>query len=244
MASRDKLDLSVTALLALAESGVPADVQELLVSGNPGLGVKAGVLNALIDAVLKAKEERTNWELKELRDQNAAMKATIEAHESDQETLLGYVTAEEQLAFDPDDKWATSVFISDRQTDLFLYPVYRAPVTRNRILEGVQAICDSIPDEGRSAADVLYDLKVKIEAYKTNEQFDFEKTNIHIIEREDDALIAVQNLLVPSFMGLQAIARRPKNMSNSEWRPIAELIVDALRRKGPTKYNINTEGQK
>lgn len=251
MASSNKLDLSVAALLVLAESGVPADMQELLVRGNSDLGVKAGVLDALIDAVLKATEEKTNWELKELRDQNAAMKATIEAHESDQETLLGYVTSEEQLAFDPDDKWATSIFISDRQTDLFQYPVYRAPVTRNRILEGVQEICAAIikdselddahsnPAQGKLwRGKAAVEISGKIDELKNHEFFPYERTEVHLVEHDDDAFLAVRNLLMPSFTGLYVLARRPKLMTNDEWRPVAHTIIDALRRKGPVNYPV------
>jgi hypothetical protein len=43
---------------------------------------------------------------------------------------------------------------------------------------------------------------------------------------------------MPSFAGLHVIARRPKLMTNDEWRPLAQTIIDALRRKGPVNYPV------
>lgn len=45
--------LAVTALLALARHGVPPDVQELLVHGNPALGLPPGALAKAVSAVIR-----------------------------------------------------------------------------------------------------------------------------------------------------------------------------------------------
>lgn len=47
---------------------------------------------------------------------------------------------------------------------------------------------------------------------------------LRLEEREDDALIAAPHWQYGSI----AICRRPKLMSNEEWRPIAERIIAAL----------------
>lgn len=57
-------ECAAAALVALAEHGVPTDVQELLVYGNPRLGVKPNALGVAIaaaarSALSRAKGERT-----------------------------------------------------------------------------------------------------------------------------------------------------------------------------------------
>ena len=253
MHNDEKLDLSVAALVALAENGVPADIQELLVRGNPALGVKAGAINDVIKAVIKTTQQQRDWELEDVRQQNAALKASLAAHEADTETLLGFVSAEDDSGSDPDHHWSESVFISDRKTDQYEFPVYRAPVTRNRILEGVQEICatiikgDPASDADRAIwradtwrADTAREISEKIDSLKNHEFFPFERVEVHLIEREDDAFLAVRNLLMPAFTALHVIARRPKLMTNDEWRPVAQTIIDALRRKGPVNYPATT----
>lgn len=226
-------DLRVTALSALADANVPVDVQELLLHGNARLGVCAGALDKLINALTDATKSEVN-----------ALRTALSAHDSDNETLIGYVSAEDESGSDPEDPWSETVFISDRKTDLYEYPVYRAPVTRNRVLEGVQAICDEIikptmkgdPDTDFWRANAAREIREKIDALKYHEFFAFERTEVHLVEREDDAFIAVRNILMPSFAGLHVIARRPKLMTNDEWLPVAQTIIDALRRKGPVNY--------
>lgn len=235
-------DLRTIALSALAAANVPVDVQELLLNGNARLGVASGAL----DKVIEALADGNQTELKALRE-------ALAAHESDKETLIGYVSAEDECGSDPDHPWSESVFISDRKTELYEYPVYRAPVTRNRILEGVQDICAQIAKEGEFCdpsshasrtkfwrAKAALEISEKIDGLKNHEFFAFERTEVHLIERDDDAFLAVRNLLMPSFMGLHVIARRPKLMTNAEWRPVAESIIDALRRKGPLNYPVTT----
>ncbi|WP_315921490.1 hypothetical protein [Mesorhizobium sp. SP-1A] len=230
-------DLRTIALSALAAANVPVDVQELLLHGNARLGVASGALDKVIEALTGETE------LKVLRE-------ALAAHEFDKETLIGYVSAEDECGSDPDHPWSESVFISDRKTELYEYPVYRAPVTRNRILEGVQAICDEIikptvkgdPDTDFWRANAAREICEKIDALKNHEFFAFERTEVHLIEHEDDAFLAVRNMLVPSFTGLYVIARRPKLMTNDEWRPVAQTIIDALRRKGPVNYPVTKAG--
>lgn len=237
-------DLRTIVLSALAAANVPVDVQELLLHGNARLGVASGALDKVIEALTGG----TQTELKALRE-------ALTAHESDKETLIGYVSAEDECGSDPDHPWSESVFISDRKTDLYEYPVYRAPVTRNRILEGVQGICaeimkdnaedDPASDAGRAKllrANTAREISEKIDALKNHEFFAFERTEIHLVEHEDDAFLAVRNMLMPSFTGLYVIARRPKLMTNDEWRPVAQTIIDALRRKGPVNYPVTKTG--
>lgn len=45
--------LAATALVALAEHGVPPDVQELLVYGNPDMGVPPGALARAVSAAIR-----------------------------------------------------------------------------------------------------------------------------------------------------------------------------------------------
>lgn len=45
-----------------------------------------------------------------------------------------------------------------------------------------------------------------------------------IEERDDDMLICVRDWR----LGFRCIARRPKLISNNDWRPVAEQIVSAL----------------
>lgn len=59
---------TTAALVALAEGGIPADVQELLIHGNPAMGVPPGALKAAIKASRKVVREDaairvnyTNW---------------------------------------------------------------------------------------------------------------------------------------------------------------------------------------
>jgi len=59
---------TTAALVALAEAGVPTDVQELLIHGNPARGIPPGALKAAIkaakDIVHEGSQERlvyTNW---------------------------------------------------------------------------------------------------------------------------------------------------------------------------------------
>jgi len=58
----------------------------------------------------------------------------------------------------------------------------------------------------------------------------------------EQQILAVRNMLMPSFTGLYVIARRPKLMTNDEWRPVAQTIIDALRRKGPVNYPVTKTG--
>jgi hypothetical protein len=230
----------VTALSALADANVPVDVQELLLHGNDRLGVSSGSLDKLID-VLTAS----------IKTDIEAPQNRLSAYAPEKDTLIGYVSAEDECGSDPNDPWSETVFISDRKTDLYEYPVYRVPVTRNRILEGVQDICAQIAKEGEFCdpsshasrakfwrAKAALEISEKIDALKNHDFFAFERTEVHLVEREDDAFIAVRNLLMPSFAGLHVIARRPKLMTNDEWRPLAQTIIDALRRKGPVNYPV------
>lgn len=51
---------------------------------------------------------------------------------------------------------------------------------------------------------------------------------LHLVEREDDALICAAH-----WQGFnKAIARRPALMSNEDWRPIANRIIASLSTKG------------
>lgn len=45
---------AIRALTALADAGIPPDIQELLVYGNPKLGIAPGALTRAIAQVLKA----------------------------------------------------------------------------------------------------------------------------------------------------------------------------------------------
>ena len=47
-----ELDAATAALMVMAEHNVPPDIQELLVFGNPILGVPEGVMSKVIKAVL------------------------------------------------------------------------------------------------------------------------------------------------------------------------------------------------
>ena len=53
MRNEDDSPAAIAALLALTEHGVPADIQELLVYGNPLRGVKPGALRAAFSAYLQ-----------------------------------------------------------------------------------------------------------------------------------------------------------------------------------------------
>lgn len=57
------------------------------------------------------------------------------------------------------------------------------------------------------------------------------KMKIEIQERDDDSLLVIAN----SFPFARCIARRPKLVSNQEWRPTAELIVSALEAYPPNE---------
>lgn len=46
------LDAATAAVVALAEHGVPVDIQELLVRGNPAIGVRPGALLAATKATI------------------------------------------------------------------------------------------------------------------------------------------------------------------------------------------------
>jgi hypothetical protein len=50
----DSLTAATAALVTLAEKGIPTDIQELLVYGNPERGIAPGALSAAIKAVLPA----------------------------------------------------------------------------------------------------------------------------------------------------------------------------------------------
>ena len=53
MSQRD-LDAATAALTALAEHGIPTDVQELLIRGNPAMSVSPGALSKAVQAALRA----------------------------------------------------------------------------------------------------------------------------------------------------------------------------------------------
>jgi len=55
---KDKL-AATAALTALAEHGIPPDVQELLVVGNPDRGIAPGALSKAVKAVLTAYRQPT-----------------------------------------------------------------------------------------------------------------------------------------------------------------------------------------
>ena len=46
-----------TAVLRLAQFGIPPDMQELLVFGNVGLGIPPGALSAAINAALEVNQD-------------------------------------------------------------------------------------------------------------------------------------------------------------------------------------------
>jgi hypothetical protein len=50
-------EIMAAALVALTNANVPPDVQELLMTGNPSLGVPTGALAAAIEAAVDAIEE-------------------------------------------------------------------------------------------------------------------------------------------------------------------------------------------
>lgn len=52
------VDASAAGLLALARHNIPVDVQELLVYGNPTLGVPPGALSACLRATLEAYQKQ------------------------------------------------------------------------------------------------------------------------------------------------------------------------------------------
>lgn len=51
------VNASVAGLLALAEHGIPVDVQELLVHGDPSRGIRPGALSACIKATIQSYHE-------------------------------------------------------------------------------------------------------------------------------------------------------------------------------------------
>lgn len=48
-------EMIVAALLKAAEIGLPSDIQELLIRGNPMRGIPAGVLEKMLDAATAAR---------------------------------------------------------------------------------------------------------------------------------------------------------------------------------------------
>jgi hypothetical protein len=62
--SADPIDIEAAAagLLALAEHGIPPDIQELLVRGDPMRGIRPGALIASIKATIKAyRDEKPGY---------------------------------------------------------------------------------------------------------------------------------------------------------------------------------------
>jgi hypothetical protein len=49
-----ELEMATAALVALAEHGIPSDIQELLVLGNPDYGIAPGALSKAVRAILLA----------------------------------------------------------------------------------------------------------------------------------------------------------------------------------------------
>lgn len=52
-----ELEMASAALIALTDHGIPPDVQELLVYGNPELGIAPGALSKAVQAVLLAARQ-------------------------------------------------------------------------------------------------------------------------------------------------------------------------------------------
>jgi len=53
--------MASAALVALAEHGIPADLQELLVYGNPDRGISPGALSKAVQAILLAAKREKVW---------------------------------------------------------------------------------------------------------------------------------------------------------------------------------------
>ena len=54
-----ELDAACAALTVFSEFGIPPDVQELLVMGNPKMGIKPGALSKAVKAILKGFAARS-----------------------------------------------------------------------------------------------------------------------------------------------------------------------------------------
>ena len=82
----------VAPLLILARSNVPPDIQELLVAGNPMMGVPPGVLRAAIASVIDSQASR-------IEELEAALRAASEVVD----------VAEKLTSCRADDDWIWSV---------------------------------------------------------------------------------------------------------------------------------------
>lgn len=58
-----ELEMTTAALVALAEHGIPPDIQELLVHGNPSQGIAPGALGKAIRVILTMAWERRTGRL-------------------------------------------------------------------------------------------------------------------------------------------------------------------------------------
>lgn len=55
----DNMEEVAAALVSLTESGIPPDIQELLVHGNPALGIPSGALYRALVSARAFREQRT-----------------------------------------------------------------------------------------------------------------------------------------------------------------------------------------
>lgn len=58
MANENNMDDVAAALVSLADSGIPSDIQELLVHGNPSRGIPSGALYRALVMVRANREQR------------------------------------------------------------------------------------------------------------------------------------------------------------------------------------------
>lgn len=102
-----RLDAATAALISLAEAGIPTDVQELLIVGDPSLGVAPGSLSKAIATVIRVLSSPDHADAGKFEGDGWL---PIESAPKDETLFLAYCPADEDF---PDGRmmiWKGSIF--------------------------------------------------------------------------------------------------------------------------------------